>query len=307
VRRLLAISTTMKDSNPVFIVGEARSGTSILYRTLQKHSSFRPLRTNLVETEIFSHLRRTFLFGTIYPESLIRFMLDDEIVYRDFLGSIRVIRLVNALAVGLNLMFRDRSDVVWYANLNHLLLRSYFFHAARARGCRRLVEKTPTNTTHLHRLWRTFPHAQFLYVYRHPVDVFSSYRRRATDDPAAGWAARLTPEDFCKAYRASIERVFRWTRGHGNLRMIRYEDFTRHPAREFERICEFLREPYEPQAVREGRPDFGRWRGDPHLWGEIVPVTKNWRDYIREDEADVIQTALSDVMGRLGYEPYQPR
>jgi hypothetical protein len=296
VRRLLAISTTMKDSNPVFIVGEARSGTSILYRTLQKHSSFRPLRTNLVETEIFSHLRRTFLFGTIYPESLIR-----------FLGSIRVIRLVNALAVGLNLMFRDRSDVVWYANLNHLLLRSYFFHAARARGCRRLVEKTPTNTTHLHRLWRTFPHAQFLYVYRHPVDVFSSYRRRATDDPAAGWAARLTPEDFCKAYRASIERVFRWTRGHGNLRMIRYEDFTRHPAREFERICEFLREPYEPQAVREGRPDFGRWRGDPHLWGEIVPVTKNWRDYIREDEADVIQTALSDVMGRLGYEPYQPR
>jgi len=206
VRRLLAISATMKGSSPVFIVGEARSGTSILYRTLQRHSSFRPLRTNLVETEIFSHLRRTFLFGTTYPESLIRFMLDDEVVYRDFLGSIRVIRVVNALAVGLNLMFRDRSDVVWYANLNHLLLRSYFFHAARARGCRRLVEKTPTNTIHLHRLWRTFPRAQFLYVYRHPVDVFSSYRRRAADDPAAGWAARLTPEDFCKAYR-SLDRA----------------------------------------------------------------------------------------------------
>jgi hypothetical protein len=85
VRRLLAISATMKGSSPVFIVGEARSGTSILYRTLQRHSSFRPLRTNLVETEIFSHLRRTFLFGTTYPESLIRFMLDDEAVYRDFL------------------------------------------------------------------------------------------------------------------------------------------------------------------------------------------------------------------------------
>jgi hypothetical protein len=43
------------------------------------------------------------------------------------------------------------------------------------------------------------------------------------------------------------------------------------------------------------------------LWGEIVPLTKNWRDFIREDEAEVIQTALSDVMARLGYEPYQPR
>ena len=155
MKRLLTISAEMKVSRPVFIVGEARSGTSILYRTLQKHSSFRPLRANLVETEIFSHLRRTFMFGPSYPGSLVRFMLDDEAAYREFLESIRIIRLISLLAVGVNFAFRDRSDVIWYANLNHLLLRTYFFHAARARGCRRLVEKTPTNSANIHRpMWR---------------------------------------------------------------------------------------------------------------------------------------------------------
>jgi hypothetical protein len=305
LRELLTISSEMKASRPVFIVGEARSGTSILYRTLQKHPSFRPVEPNLVETEIFSLLRRTFMFGPSYPGPLIRFMLNDQSAYRDFLRSVRIVRLVSGLSVPINLVVGDRSDFVWYANLNHLLLRSYFFHAMRARRCRRLVEKTPTNTPNIHRLWKTFPRAQFLYVYRHPVDVFSSYRRRARADPAAAWAGRLGPEDFCVGYAASVERVLRWVEDHGNLQMIRYEDFTQHPARTFENICRFLEEPFEPQAVQEQDADLNRWRGDPHLWGAIVPVTKNWRDHMTTAEADAIQRALSHVMTRLGYDPYR--
>lgn len=91
MKDLLAISAEMKARSPVFIVGEARSGTSILYRTLQKHTSFRPREPNLVETEIFSHLRRTFMFSMSYPQPLIRFMLDDQGPYRDFLRSIRAL------------------------------------------------------------------------------------------------------------------------------------------------------------------------------------------------------------------------
>jgi hypothetical protein len=86
--------------------------------------------------------------------------------------------------------------------------------------------------------------------------------------------------------------------------MIKYEEFTQHPAAIFEDICRFLEEPFEPQAVQETDPDLNRWRVDPHLWGEIVPVTKNWRDYMTPAEADVIQRALSHVMTRLGYDRY---
>lgn len=305
MRQLLKISAEMKASRPVFIVGEARSGTSILYRTLQKHPSLRPLKPDLTETEIFSHLRRTFLFRKSYPKSLSKFMLHDEVRYRQFLRSIRAIRLVSLLSVGLNLMVRDRSDLAWYGNLNHLLLRSYFFHAWRARGCRRLIEKTPTNTAYLSRLAKAFPEARFLYVHRHPIDVFTSYRRRARDDPEAVWAAQLTPEDFCASYAASTERVLGWVAEHANLMMVRYEAFTSYPERELRSICAFLGEPFDPEMVREPNPDLERWRGDPHLWGEIVPVTKDWRDHIEYAEAEVIQTALADVMRRLGYRRYE--
>lgn len=302
---LVKTSAEMRAARPVFIVGHPRSGTSILYRTLQKHSSFRPLEPNLVETEIFSHLRRTFMFGASYPPSLIRFMLDDQAIYRQFLRSIRAIRIVSALLVGPNMVFRDRYDWLWYANLNHLLLRSYFFHATRARGCRRLVEKTPTNTPNMARLWATFPRAQFLYVYRHPIDVFTSFRRRAKADLAALWAARITPTGFCADYESSVGRVLMWRDEHRNLRTIKYEDFTRDPGSELRALCEFLEEPFEPSAVEEPNPDLDRWRGDPHLWGRIVTVTKDWREYVTAAEARFIQGRLSPVMSRLGYVPYR--
>jgi hypothetical protein len=294
----------MKHSRPVFIVGEARSGTSILYRTLQKHSSFRPKKTNLAETNIFVHLRRTFMFNHDYPETLRQFMLGDERAYQEFLRSIAVLRMVSALWVGPNYVLRDRAAWLWYANLNHLLLRSYFFHAAAARGCRRLVEKTPTNTSNIAKLTRTFPRARLLYVHRHPVDVLGSYRRRAKADPNATWA-NVTPADFCQSWRASTERVLGWlARGNDNLRLVRYERFTEDPDAEFRRICAFMDEPFEQEAVEERHPDFTRWRGDPLLWGPVVRQTRTWADQVTTAEADYLQQRLRPVMDALGYEPY---
>jgi hypothetical protein len=294
----------MKRSSPVFIVGEARSGTSILYRTLQKHSSFRPREVNLAETNIFAHLRRTFMFDQTYPETLRQFMLGDRRAYQDFLRSIRALRVVSALWVGPNYLLRDRADWLWYANLNHLLLRSYFFHAAAARGCRRLVEKTPTNTPNIAKLTRTFPRARLLYVHRHPVDVLGSYRRRAKADPDATWA-NLTPDDFCRTWQASTELVLDWlARGNENLRLVRYEAFTQDPDTQFERICAFLDEPFEREAVEERHPDLTRWRGDPLLWGPVVRQTRAWTEDVTAAEAEYLQQRLRPTMEALGYEPY---
>lgn len=307
LRRLLDISREMKAARPVFIVGEARSGTSILYRTLMKHPSFRVHHPNLVETDILAHRRRVFMFSESYPASLRKYMLDDERAYRSFLESIRVVQLVSALAIPVNFVFRKQTTWSLYLNLNHLMLRSYFFHARHARGCTRLVEKTPTNTSHIAVLSRTFPNGRLLYIHRHPVDVFSSYRRRGQADPDAEWARTLTPYRFCRIYEESTDRVLDWVAGgHRNLLMIPYEGFTRSPLKEFARLCEFLEEPFDPSAVEEAHPDPGRWRGDPHLWGPILPITKRWQDFMSVPEAEFIQARLARTMDRLGYEPYGP-
>jgi hypothetical protein len=301
--RLLAESRQAEQTSPVFIVGEARSGTSVLYRTLQKHASFRPNEINLVETEIFALLRRTFMFRRGYPESLRRFMLNDEREWEEFLRSIRIPRVVSALLIPANLALRDRSDTLWRLNLNHLTLRSYFHHAQRARRCKRLVEKTPTNTRHLMKLTQAFPRAQLLYIHRHPVDVFSSYRRRGRDDPNAGWARSLDLQEFCVRYEQSSRIVLDWiAAGRSNLLLVSYERFTSDPNSTFQRICDWLGEPFEPDAVKEEAPEPGRWRGDPQLWAGIVPTTKTWEEFVTSEEATEIERRLKSIMRAFDYQ-----
>lgn len=301
---LLAASHVMRTASPVFIVGEARSGTSMLYRTLQKHPSFQPVTQNLVETEVFSHLRRTFMFGPAYPDSLVRFMLGEAETYAAFLRAIRPLRIVSAVLAPVNYVLRDRFRWLWYVNLHHLVLRAYFFHAWRARGCRRLVEKTPTNIRHLPALAHAFPRARFLYIHRHPVDVFTSYRRRAAVDPNAGWAD-LDLDEFCRVYEAGARRALAWqAAGHGNLLLVRYEALTTDPVGAFAGVCAFLDEPPAPDAVEEPAPDPEHWPVDPHLWGGIVQRTKRWQDYLSVDEAAALQQRLAPTMAALGYTPY---
>jgi hypothetical protein len=304
VTELGRISRTMRAARLVFIVGEARSGTSVLYRTLQKHPAFAPHEQNLVETDIFAHLRRTFQFSRHYPDPLIRFMLKDRHAWEAFLRQIRPLQVVSAACAPLNYLFRDRSPWLWYANLHHLVLRAYFFHAWQARGCRRLVEKTPTNTANLPFLARAFPRARFLYIHRHPVDVFASYRRRAAVDPAAGWAD-LTLDEFCRRYEAGTRRALTWRNsGDGSLHLVSYERLTTDPEREFSSVCSFLDEPFVQEAIEERAPDPDRWPVDPHLWGAIVPQTKRWADYVSEQESAELQRRLAASMTALGYEMY---
>jgi hypothetical protein len=304
---LWALSRTMVRANPVFIVGEARSGTSILYRTLQKHSAFAPKQQSLVETEVFAHLPRAFLFGRTYPESWIRFFLEDRQQWDLFLRSIRLPRVATAALAPVNYLRRDRWRWLFYAGLGPAVLRSFVFHATRARGCQRLVEKTPTNVQHLEKLTAAFPHGRLLYVHRHPVDVFSSYRRRAAVDPAGGWA-NLDVRAFAERWTASTARVLSWLdSGNRNLFAVRYESFVDDPATTFQGICAFLDEPFEANAVEEARPDIRRWPIDPHLWGAIVPRTKEWRDHISREEAAMVQDLTASIMRRLSYYPYPMR
>jgi len=301
---LWGLSRAMTHANPVFIVGEARSGTSILYRTLQKHSAFAPKKQSLVETEVFAHLPRTFLFGRTYPEPWIKFFLDDDLEWRRFLRSIWLPRVATAALAPANYLRRDRWSWLFYAGMGPAVLRSFVFRATRARGCRRLVEKTPTNVQHLQKLTAAFPHGRLLYVHRHPVDVFSSYRRRAAIDPAGGWA-NLDVGTFAERWMTSTTRALSWLdSGNTNLLMIRYESFVDDPVTTFQGICVFLDEPVEANAVEEARPDIQRWPVDPHLWGAIVPRTKEWRDHISTEEAAMVQYLTGSVMRRLGYQPY---
>ena len=303
--RLAKISEEMKHDSPVFIVGEARSGTSILYRTLQKHTVFRPKEINLVETKILSYSSRSFLLKQLDSSNPLRYMLNDHIQYQNFLTSIKKILLLHKLlCFRMNLKMVNLVPIWWYMNLNHIVLRSYFYFAKKARGVNRIVEKTPGILEHSPKLLLAFPKCKLVYIYRHPLDVYTSYVKRRQIQPGKPWL-ELPLNKFCRMYRNDIHLALTYrSRMKQSLLLTKYEDFTQDPETEFARICTFLKIPFEQEAVVETDPDLTKWKPDPHLFGKITPKTKNWQNFISLEKAQYIENQLRTTMKKLKYETY---
>ncbi|CAN5769151.1 hypothetical protein BH10CHL1_BH10CHL1_07900 [soil metagenome] len=311
-------SLLMEATKPVFVVGVARSGTSILYRILQHHASFRLANCapgfDLTESRVFVDPASVY----VQTGNAFQFMLCDARQYQQFREAVKTIppklaALYSRRSIR-RLTNRTQWTRVWWWKLcqNHHLMRSFFSAAEQARGGARLVEKTPANLTCLPELKATFPQAKVICTCRHPVDVYSSYRRRllvvqnagAVDPKTIEWLT-LSPRQFCNTYRAGLQKALRAYRvAPDDFLLTRYEDFTREPAHWFRRICDFINEPYEAACLQQAAPSLSQWQQDPLLALPIGANTKLWSDYMSESTAILIETALPDIMQAVGYASY---
>jgi hypothetical protein len=169
-----------------------------------------------------------------------------------------------------------------------------------------VVEKTPLGYRNIAEIKWTFPESKLVYIYRHPVDVFSSYRKRMQFEIEKGKEAPnwldISPTLFCTRYRTSIKLTQRENnrRRHPML-LVKYESFTKEPTKESKRIFTFLEEPLEGEKIIEDKQHSSGWAPDPLLFGPIVSQTKDWNDYMTLAEARYIETELKKTMQDLGY------
>jgi hypothetical protein len=308
---LVRISREAKSMTPVFIVGEARSGSTILYRTLLSHSSFAPRQEIIEETGFIRQAPFAHTFSTQDPAArkLWRYMVEDDDSWQDFLTSLRPIRPLLRPAAWAQPALSERVWLAWRLAPSRLVARSYVVHAQRARGSRRILEKTPRHIEHVKQLFQCFPKAKLLYIHRHPVDVYSSYVRRGQIDPKADWA-RISPEAFCRKYRRNALRALRAAtqRPHAVL-LLSYESFTDDPRQQLRRICDFLGERFEAQMLANfdvGQTRWAHWEGSTLLYQQITPTTKDWRDYLSPADARRIENLLHPEMTRFGYQRHVP-
>ncbi|MEI6100187.1 MAG: sulfotransferase, partial [Alphaproteobacteria bacterium] len=199
--------------------------------------------------------------------------------------------------------------LAWRLGRSDAAMRTYFSHAARARGVKRIVEKTPDHIHRLPEILSAFPNARILCMIRHPLDVYSSYRRRLgvalqtepADSPIIRWLQSVGPLTFSRAYRATIAEAERFA---SRLLLIRYEDFTAAPPDTFAQICSFIGEAYDAGCVAQRTPGIDSWRQDPLLAGPIRENGKLWSDYIDHSIGRGIEDRLADTMRHLGYARY---
>ncbi len=228
-------------------------------------------------------------------------MLNDEKIFSQFLQSIKGEKIWQKILKTASIPFKVLDEFsAWKLSGNPSMIRKYFAFARQARGCERIVEKTPIHLLNHRRITHTFPQASILIIFRHPIDVYSSYRKRLQEHPEMDWL-KLRVDEFTERYRTYAEAAEE-LRDSPQAYLLRYEDFVNSPEDSFRKICEFLHEPFEEEPIKEDEPSLKIEGINPNLSKKIQEKTKNWADYISADEARTIEAELKDVMEKYNYE-----
>lgn len=308
----------MAASRPVFVAGVPRSGTTALRAALDRHPTFRAREDVSPETKIFAEPDQ--LRGLSEPGSarLREYLLHDEAELESLRRSLSQVVASKADSILVALLQRLRlaslRAPMWRLRAGHHRLRVFFHHASRARAVSRILEKTPVHMEFLPEMRATFPRMQVVLCIRHPVEVYSSYRKKLFKAEQRNgvldkhrWLT-ISVERFCARYRewSELARVSpdAWPEG---VLLVRYEDLTADPRRELARICTFLGEPFEEAAIFDDVPVQRDDYGSPRPGAKIVANEKVWRDFIPQDEAETLERELSAEMQYFGYEPLTGR
>lgn len=273
--------------NMVFIIGAPRSGTTMLERMLSAHSQIQ----GGPEPHLITPLAHLGVWAKV-----------DKAPYDHILAAEAQHLFVSHLPNG-------EADY-WRACRAYcdVLYGGYLQAMGDKRFC---LDKTPAYALVLPFLARVYPDAAYIVLTRHPLAIFSSFANSFFDGDY----------EEAHAYNPIIERyvpalaAFLRTANPPKLH-VRYEDLVREPETWFEKICQHIGVPYEPEAIHYGkggedaaRPKQGL--GDPiGVNSHVAPTTGSIKKWVAEVASDPAKLTLAkhiiaavhpDDLSLLGY------
>jgi hypothetical protein len=288
---------------PVFIVGQARSGSSILYRVVQEHPRFLPAGgLNLTESHVMDAVATAPDLAAV--DSLRGFAGLDDRGWSALLADLQRVEARRRVLVRAPKRAVQRSVELWTALGGAATVRTYLRHAARARGAARLVEKTPNHLPWGRHLAAAFPDARLVVISRHPVAAYASFRRRAAEDAEATWAD-LAPAVFAARWRADVTALAGLAASAGGrLRVERYEHLVSDPDRFQRDLFRWLGEDplTELPAAVPANPHAPASEA-PQLFGTVQDLGRDWTEHVDRGDAARLEDELAAPMALLGYRP----
>jgi hypothetical protein len=266
-------------SFPFFIVGSARSGTTLLRLILNAHPDV-----------------------AVPPES--RFITElwtgqHEIELGAFLNSLAVHKRFETWDLPIEAVAEEigATTKVDYADAVSAAFSAY----ARVNGKSRWGDKTPRYVERIDLLAQLFPGARFIHLVRDGRNVALSYANVPFGPKTVGKAAAL--------WRARViaGRTGGAALGGERYLEIRYEDLVEDPAGETKDICEFLDLTFDP-----GMLDYTeRARGsvlprasmyNPHVTEPPQTNVRSWQDSMPPDQVEIFEAVAGDALSLLAYE-----
>lgn len=261
--QLIVMDPSQGCANPVFIIGQHRSGTTLLRQIIDSHS----------------HI-------ACPPETYFIEYLAQATQHRNYF-------------IGLEQMGFSRDEAM-KALARHI---SAYFDAYRiSKNKPRWADKTPSYLTCLPFIEELFgPGSQYVMIYRHPLDTLNSLMSKGWrlanehDDPFINSAIYIR-----KGLEAQL--AFQ-NQHPGRCFEIRYEDLTTNPEPILRRMFDFLGESWEDQVLRfnEQKHDIGVGDAEAQMLRGFSPSINNWQSWPCEliDKATV---ELGPVIRSLGYD-----
>lgn len=269
---------------PFFIVGSARSGTTLLRVMLNAH----PL-------------------VAVPPESWFITQLwtgQDEVELAPLLERLAAHQSFQKWDLPIEAVRQELPSAVKarYGDVIAAAFRAY----ARTHGKSAWGDKTPRYVESIALLDRIFPEARFVHLIRDGRNVALSYADvpfgpKTVAKAAALWGRRVS------AGMDSGRKL-----GPDRYLEVRYEDLVTDPEAVARALCEFLGIGYDPSVLEYSEkarhavlPKAARH--NPHVTERPIAATRSWKQDMPAPLAEVFEVIAGPVLERAGYERAHPR
>jgi len=261
---------------PFFIVGSARSGTTLLRVMLNAHPEI-----------------------AVPPES--RFIVQlwpgtDEVDADALLARLQHHYRFQAWNLPIEEVKREVRPRPSYAQV----IAAAYVAYARARGKSRWGDKTPRYVEHIALLARLFPDARFVHQIRDGREVALSY----ADVPFGPTSVAKAAELWAARVRAGIEGG----RALGPARYMetRYEALVADLETAARELCEFLGVGFDPRMLDYAERSKGEVlaraaRYNPHVAGRPKTRLRAWERDMPATQVEIFEAVAGDVLSELGY------
>jgi Sulfotransferase family len=265
-----------------FVVGAARSGTTMLRLMLDAHPELAIPPETLFLPELIDAAKEPGAGPAQLAEMLVTqrhfadFGIDSGEVTRAF-GEIEPFEVGDAI-------------------------RAFFNLYAAEQGKPRWGDKTPAYALSMKKIHRNIPEARFIHLIRDGRDVRLSQLGRGSGHP--------TPEQHAKRWRRRVQK----TREQGEVVPhyieVRYEDVVTDTEQQLRRLCEFCGLEWDAQVLRfheraasrleevAGPTDHHRLTSEPPRKDRIA----QWRTKMSASDQASFEDEAGDLLAELGYE-----
>jgi sulfotransferase family protein len=279
-------------SNPyLFVVGAARSGTTLLQRMLDAH----PLLAVVNETYWLprKYWQRAGLTrdGLVTP-ALFPLLLDSPKFERMGFGKTDLRRIAG-----------DGAPIRYVDFVGRL-----FDEYATRQGKKLAGDKTPGYVRRMARLHELWPEAKWVHIIRDPRDVCLSMLDWSSGERTAGqfgtWQLdRAVSSALYWRYSVAMGREAGVALGADVYFETRYEDLVTTTEAELGRLCEFLGIPFDAamQNYHVGRTRPKPGRSSKAQWLPPTRGLRDWRTQLAAHDSAAIEVAVGELLGELGY------